>query len=218
MLKLSFALFYIFFASLGCAPAQKPSKSDLNYAGSGFRIIGKVSENQDVSGIARDPDGFGVLASDERASVQLLAFPEDGKAQITATLKLDADKDAECDFEGAAFTEGFFYLTGSHGQTKKKGKFEQSRHRVYRFKISATGTEIESLERSTLTDLIATDPVLGPFAGKPLQQSGINIEGLAARDGHLFFGFRNPSIDSHGFVLEIDADALFTTKKGDYDN
>lgn len=216
MIKLSFVLFCISFASLGCAPAQSPSKSDLNYTKSGFKILGKVFENQDVSGIARDPEGFGVLVSDERASVQLLAFAAEGSATITNTLRLDADKDAECDFEGAAFTEGYFYLTGSHGLTKKKGKFEKSRHRVYRFKIAASGTAIESVARSTLTGIISNDSVLGRFAGKPLQQSGINIEGLAARDGQLYFGFRNPSIEGHGFVLEIDADALFSSTKPDY--
>ncbi len=114
MIKLSFVLFYIFFATAACAPAQKNSRSDLQYASTGFKILGKVFENQDVSGIGRDPDGFGVLVSDERASVQLLAFPKDGVATITNTLKLDADPDTECDFEGAAFTDGYFYVTGSH--------------------------------------------------------------------------------------------------------
>ncbi|MDG2126304.1 MAG: DUF3616 domain-containing protein, partial [Verrucomicrobiales bacterium] len=164
----------------------------------------------------RDPDGFGVLVSDEKASVQLLAFPAAGSATITKTLKLDAGSDTECDFEGAAFTDGFFYLTGSHGVTKKKGKIEKSRSRVYRFKIAASGTAIESVGKSTLSNLIANDPVLSPFHRKSLQQSGINIEGLAAHRGQLYFGFRNPSIAGHGFVLEIAASALFNSAKPDY--
>ena len=38
---------------------------------------------------------------------------------------------------------------------------------------------------------------------------GINIEGLAVRNGRLFFGFRGPVDDGEAHILAVDADGLF---------
>jgi hypothetical protein len=46
----------------------------------------------------------------------------------------------------------------------------------------------------------------------PLQQSGVNIEGLAVRNGRLFVGFRGPNLDGFAFVLEIAAADVFDAK------
>jgi Protein of unknown function (DUF3616) len=41
-------------------------------------------------------------------------------------------------------------------------------------------------------------------------QRGVNIEGLAVKDGRLYFGFRGPAEDGVAEILAIDANALFT--------
>ena len=41
---------------------------------------------------------------------------------------------------------------------------------------------------------------------------GVNIEGLAVKNGRLFFGFRGPAEDGKAHILAIDADGLFSGK------
>ena len=38
---------------------------------------------------------------------------------------------------------------------------------------------------------------------------GVNIEGLAVRNGRLYFGFRGPARNGQALVLAVDAEALF---------
>ena len=51
--------------------------------------------------------------------------------------------------------------------------------------------------------------MLGKYFGKPLQQRGVNIEGLAVRNGRLFVGLRGPNLAGDAFVLELRADDVF---------
>ena len=44
--------------------------------------------------------------------------------------------------------------------------------------------------------------------GKP--DHAVNIEGLAARDGMLYFGFREPARGQHTYILPVKADELFS--------
>jgi hypothetical protein len=39
---------------------------------------------------------------------------------------------------------------------------------------------------------------------------GVNIEGLAVKNGRLFFGFRGPAYHGKAYILAVDADALFS--------
>jgi len=50
-------------------------------------------------------------------------------------------------------------------------------------------------------------------AGKCLGNPGhaVNIEGLAAKNGMLYFGFREPAEDKHTYILAVSADRLFST-------
>ena len=50
--------------------------------------------------------------------------------------------------------------------------------------------------------------VLRHALGKP--GHGVNIEGLAAKDGMLYFGFREPAKDKHTYILPVRADQLFS--------
>ena len=62
---------------------------------------------------------------------------------------------------------------------------------------------------ASLADVLRADPVLGPHFAQPLQRRGVNIEGLAARDGRLYVGFRSPNLQGDAFVMEIRADDVF---------
>ena len=55
-------------------------------------------------------------------------------------------------------------------------------------------------------------PALAAKAPTLAGQQGVNIEGLAIRDGQLYFGFRGPVLNGVAKVLAVDADALFSSE------
>lgn len=194
----------LFLAGIGCLvtgckpPAPQP-----------FEIQGQPIEDKDLSAIVVGPNGVGILAADEGATIQTVRLSDGTRAgRISGNIPLDPE-DPEADFEGAAAMDGWFYVTGSHGVAKKKGEYQEPRARVYRFQLTDTDSEPTSVQQTTLTPLLEKSEVLAPFHKKPLQARGINIEGLAARDGDLYFGFRAPNLDGNAFVLRVNADALF---------
>jgi hypothetical protein len=66
-----------------------------------------------------------------------------------------------------------------------------SRHQLRKFRLTGND-KIEPLQDVSLRDLLESHPVLGPFAHLPNKENGIDIEGLAAKDGMLYVGFRGP--------------------------
>ena len=131
----------------------------------------------------------------------------------------------EIDAEGAARDGDFVFVTGSH--SPKRGPppckvNEDSRH-VFRFDVDATGrTKLNAegvpVKRASddgrLWRLLTQHPILGRFVGadRCLGKAGghaVNIEGLAAKGGNLYFGFREPAKDKLAYILRVSADALF---------
>lgn len=54
--------------------------------------------------------------------------------------------------------------------------------------------------------------VVGDYAEQPLGigAGGVNIEGLAYLNDHVFVGLRGPSMDGSAFILSVKAEALFS--------
>ncbi len=201
--------FLLFFVSSGSISALA---RDFTLKGSPqtFVLEGPIVEDGDISGIALAPDGRGILVSDEGSVVQSLAFaPDRAAASTVASLRLAPATSDEIDAEGATFDGGYFYVTGSHGVSKKKGKFEESRYGVFRFRTDENGRMSTKPERKTLIPILAADPVLGSYFKKPLQQRGINIEGLASKNGQLYFGLRSPNLGGKAFVIQVEGRTLF---------
>jgi hypothetical protein len=71
-------------------------------------------------------------------------------------------------------------------------------------------TPVPEVERSAkLRAVIAGTPELRDFAEKPLDQHGVNVEGLAVRGDHLFLGFRGPVLNGKALVMSVNIDAAF---------
>jgi Protein of unknown function (DUF3616) len=126
----------------------------------------------------------------------------------------------ETDVEGVSFADSYYYLIGSHGLSKKGAEFQPSRFFVYRFRVDAeTGmpgfpfggeTPAPEVERSDrLRAVIAATPELQGYAEKPLDEHGVNIEGLAVRSDRLFLGFRGPVLNGKALVMSVNIDAAF---------
>ncbi len=186
-----------------------------------FRISeGNVIGPRDLSGIARVGDFHCLIGSDEGVYVQICRFVVQrmeivvDKPIISRIELLSPKVGSEIDIEAIAAIGNTYYVMGSHGVAKKSGLFMEARHSCFRFDIDPkTGQKAGYVQKSSLQRLLRNDPVLGPYYGKVLQQQGVNIEGLAAKDGRLFIGFRSPNLGGKAYVLEISPEELF----GDHD-
>jgi hypothetical protein len=175
---------------------------------------------QSVSGIA-----CGLDAQQQR--VCLLAFDEgvharwatlqDGVLVAEPAPLLLRDDTGELDAEGAATDGRYFFVTGSHSAKRKSGESNPHSRHVIRFQRdpatgralrSANGALVGYADTGRLWSVMQAQPALQAFAKEDArlgEDAGVNIEGIAVRDGRLYFGLR-----SMGAVLAVDAAALFT--------
>lgn len=217
-----FALVAIAAGSAGrpsAPPAAASETLDLRPLDTPFPITGRIVENLDVSAIARNPAGIGLIGSDEKKTIQSLRFlPDNAGARVLERIPLPTPGDDEADVEGIAWAEdGHFYVVGSHSVSRKKGETQDSRTGVYRLKIDPdSGKPATGIQRASLLPIIENDAVLAPYVGLPLQNKGFNVEGLAARGPNLYFGIRSPNVDGNSFILEVDAEQLFSAPKPRY--
>lgn len=119
----------------------------------------------------------------------------------------------EIDAEGVACEGDSYYVIGSHGLAKKTGDLQANRYKLFRLKVDPqTGlpdSRAGSIQAAGLVDIFQNDPILSKHFDKPLQQKGVNIEGLAVRDGTLYVGLRNPNLEGMAFVIEVKAADVF---------
>lgn len=115
----------------------------------------------------------------------------------------------EADFEALARDGDTLFAIASHSLDRSKQRpdssYEKNRRRLTRdgikfceardallkFHLSG-GEEVETLQQTSLREIIDRHPVLEPFKELPNKENGIDIEGLAAKDGMLYVGFRGP--------------------------
>lgn len=213
----------IAFADAGKADAQ----TKLEPAPTSWTVSEKFEKNKDartnLSGAActtrAPPFTSCVIVNDEKKYAQFFAM--DGTViHPEKVIRLIADdQKGNPDAEGAAYDAGYFYITGSHGRSrhhpKKKNK---SSYIVFRFPVdAATGRptfrvsedEVVGVESSRRIREVVKDMVAA-FYDKRLDQNGVNIEGIAVRDGRIYFGLRGPSDQGKAFVLSVDAKAAFS--------
>ncbi len=175
---------------------------------------------QSVSGIAcslnAQQQRVCLLAFDEGVHARWATLQDGSLAAEPAPLLL-RDDTGELDAEGAASDGRYFYVTGSHSAKRKSGESNPHSRHVIRFQRDpATGRALHSADGALagyadtgrLWTVMQDQPALQAFAQENAAlgiRAGVNIEGLAVRDGRLFFGLR-----SMGAVLAVDAAALFT--------
>jgi len=177
-------------------------------------------EDKDLSAVAAWDATHVLVATDETVTIQPGVMDRAGR-RITAGAALalpvggggKRDEKEEADCEGLAVMreEKAYFLTGSHGLGKKKADFQEGRCQVFRIPVDpATGeARGRGITSASLLPWAAKDPVLGRHVRQPLQLNGFNIEGLAAKDGKLWFGLRAPNEGGDAFVVETSPAALF---------
>lgn len=141
----------------------------------------------------------------------------------------------ELDAEGAATDGRFYYVTGSHSAKRGDCRSNPDSRHLIRFRLDpqtgrgqrdGNGGLVDFQDTDALWRLMARLPGLAQYVGEEMclgsepppgapgkrGMNGVNIEGLAARDGRLFFGFRGPAVDGQAPILSVDADALFASR------
>ena len=195
--------------------------------GAGFQFDGKADKKREsLSGIACPPlsavPRLCIAAFDEGLEARYVTIEGNRLVpQPDKIVLLSAGK--ELDAEGAARDGDLVYITGSHSPKRKDCAVNPDSRHVVRFKVDAT-TGRAAIDGSgkpvgleddhgNLWKLLKANSILGEFAGdsKCLGKPGhaINIEGLAAKNGILYFGFREPAKDKQTYVVSVRADQLF---------
>lgn len=203
----------------GCGEREEPepqAASGMSAAGGvefveRYAFRGTVLEDEDLSGIACISSTRCLIGADEGTAVQVAVLSrEDRTLNIVRSVSL-LGSGGEIDIEGIAAGDDSYYITGSHGVAKKSGERQAKRYTLCRLRVDpSTGMPTEdSVTVASLASILENDETLGPYFAKPLQQKGVNVEGLAFRDGQLFVGLRNPNLDGSAFVLEVRADEVF---------
>jgi hypothetical protein len=177
-----------------------------------YSFRGTVFEHKDLSGIAFISPTRGLIGADESGAVQMVELSRaDRTLTVLGGVSLLGSGD-EIDIEGIAAEGDAYYIVGSHGVAKTTGEYQKQRYKICRLRVDpVAGMAVTGVRPAvaSLAAILEGDPTLGPYFGKPLQQQGINIEGLAIRAGRLFVGLRNPNIEGRAFVLEVSAEDVF---------
>jgi len=177
--------------------------------GATWAVDGHIIEPIDVSGLTSIGEDNGILVSDETRSAQRFHLNRDSKMIVAGdSVPLLPGTGKEADLEGiTASSDGkWFYATGSHGVSRKTGGLKPDRSHVFRIAADSVNGKVTI---STLLPVIESDAMLKGAIGKSSEEGGVDIEGVAERDGVLFFGVRSPSMSGHAFVIETNAEALF---------
>lgn len=175
-----------------------------------------------ISGAACFSSKTCIVVNDEKKYAEFFAIKDTEIKPGDVIRLVDDSIKGDPDTEGAAYDNGYFYITGSHGRGRHNpDKNDDLSYRVFRFPIDTktgeppfhvsedkvVGVEASSRLRGVIKDL------LPKFYDKPLDDSGANVEGITVKDGRMYLGFRGPSVDGEAFVIAVDAGAVFTPDK-----
>ena len=188
-----------------------------------YSFEGDVVEGKDLSGLAFVSDRFGLLGADEARQVQVVEMVRPARTlRVVETIyvasfrlgnRYRGDR-RRCGLllhrrlpwggqgDGCASGQSLSHLPAESGPGHRPAEDPAGRRCTW---VRRTGNGQPG-------GGAPGGPVLGPHFGKPLQRRGVNIEGLAARQGQLYIGFRGPNLGGDAFVLEIRADDVFSGK------
>ncbi|MEM7508891.1 MAG: DUF3616 domain-containing protein [Pseudomonadota bacterium] len=206
-------------------PAVQPIPWDVSpdFKGNAARCEAEEKQSHcQISGVACAGGGqaWCLAVNDEKNYAQL--FSVTGRRLIPGKRirLLEKDDWDEADAEGVAVGEGYIYIAGSHGLSRKKRKLEPSRFFVYRLPVDPdNGAPRFDVSGKSIAPEIERSDRLGALvrgmtsyrggSENSLLDDGANFEGIGVMDGRLYAGFRAP-VDARGTaVLEVSLSGLF---------
>lgn len=231
------------FATSGASAQVEPPKVKPEArwdTGKGFKFDRKETTiRRSVSGIACPASTSGerrcLVVFDEETHGRYIGIKDNAIEPDRERLTL-LPISGELDAEGAATDGVWYYVTGSHSAKRSSCDSNTVSRHVIRFRVDPVtgrgqrdkaGNLVGYTQTGRLWSIMARVPELKAHVGEnmclgtepaPKQpdrvgKRGVNIEGLAIRDGRLLFGFRGPAQDGKALILGVDPEALF--KGGD---
>jgi hypothetical protein len=201
-------------SGIACIPIEQ---------GEAYRCL-VVNDETQTAQFARVANGT-IKAGDEISLIGDSPDPATEGARPKVPCPKLTDDFAEFDGEGVAYAAPYFYIVGSHGCSRKKGKFRLSSFILARIRVDQEGRPVDAdgnvLERSKvyaaiettyrLSDLLPRTKEAGAYFGKSLDADakGLNIEGIAVEGDSIFVGLRAPSLDGKAFVVRANVNELF---------
>ncbi len=178
-------------------------------------ISGEIPALEHVSAVEQFRS-FLIIGADEGTGkekdenrIQLLKMNNDGSCAVADSILLMKGEGKELDVEGICAEGDQVYVVGSHSSNRKKidedSSWKENRESFHQDKIEAEASrdwlfrlrlndagKVIAKDRISLRKIIRNDPALKVFCGIPSKENGVDIEGLAVKDGWLHVGFRGP--------------------------
>ncbi|MGB5086934.1 MAG: DUF3616 domain-containing protein [Methylocystis silviterrae] len=171
--------------------------------------------NEAFSGFACGTSGICVLAVDEGRQGAFMRINGERLVSIGEPFEFDG-VEKELDAEAAAVDGGYFYVAGSHAAKRQTCCDNSDSRRVYRLTTDENGHLGTMAHSERLWDAMRGLPELASYAvpgdcrcDKEPGRNRIDIEGMAAAKGRLLFALRAPNVEGNGYIVSVDARALF---------
>ena len=186
-------------------------------------LTGDIDAGTDLSGVVV-VDDYLILGADEGHQVQVFARCNDDNCWCLQSKFALAKRDEETDIEAIAYGDGYLYVIGSHSARRRlmredlsarrnrerlhDVRHDESRSRLYRLPFDPATGKLDKARSISLNKRLRKDPLLQIFHRIPSKENGIDIEGLAYRDGELTVGFRGPVLrDNYVPVMRFAFDS-----------
>lgn len=161
-----------------------------------------------------------VLGPDEEHAVYLFEVSGGRHTCVQPVQLLDGPGgEPEVDIEAMAVDGPVLWVTGSHSAVRRKidksRSRDENRRRFTEIRDEPARSQVFALERTAGGQMLRTDwaihptclrrnPWLSRAGGVPSKEGGVDIEGLAVRDGALYFGLRGPILrGGYAVVLRV---------------
>lgn len=172
-----------------------------------FSIKGKLSiDPNNISGMVIT-ENFMALATDEGTAIQILPRQDNQFIALPSNQIILAPGKEELDIEGLAWQAPYLYAVGSHAKKRKKIKSEApnktnikrlapihdepARNQLFQIRLDKK-LNARQIKTLSLMPILQNTPILKPFTALPGKENGIDIEGVAISENHLYIGFRGP--------------------------
>ena len=181
--------------------------------GQAWKVRGDLAKGRDLSGAASFGGDKALVISDETRAAQEVSIDRAART-LTAgkQVPLLPGSGPELDLEGVAalMEPRAYFLVGSQALSRKGGVLEPDRGGLFRLPVDETGApDAGAVTQIDLRAVLAADAELKPFVDKSAEENGLDIEGLAGREGVLFLGLRAPVRDGEATILSMEVDALW---------
>ncbi|MGJ0511842.1 DUF3616 domain-containing protein [Methylocystis sp.] len=171
--------------------------------------------NEAFSGFACATSGICVLAVDEGRQGVFMRINGERLVYVGEPFEFDG-VEKELDAEAAAVDGGYFYVAGSHAAKRETCCDNSDSRRVYRLAADENGHLRTMAHSERLWDAMRSLPELASYAvpgdcrcDSAPGRNRVDIEGMAAANGRLYFALRAPNIDGNAYIVGVDARALF---------